>query len=152
MPKRNGYEVAAFVKQHPQFSHVPVLLLAGAFEPVDEARARQVRADGILVKPFEPQQVIERVRELVDASRYGDSRPATRDLESGSRGPDLASRGPGSDSRVRGPELLASDDEAAATSLDDYFERLDASFATPGPPWTLPPAPAAAADSDERST
>ena len=64
MPKRSGYEVAAFVKGRPDLAHIPVLLLAGAFEPVDEARAEQVKCDGVLVKPFEPQQVIARVREL----------------------------------------------------------------------------------------
>ena len=53
MPKKNGYEVAAFVKEHPTLSHVPVLLLAGAFEPVDEERAKRVKCDGVLVKPFE---------------------------------------------------------------------------------------------------
>jgi len=69
MPKRSGYEVAAFVKGRPDLSHIPVLLLAGAFEPVDEARAQQVKSDGVLVKPFEPQQVISRVRELIDGGR-----------------------------------------------------------------------------------
>src|ERR687895_869693 len=46
MPKRSGYDVAAFVKGHPDFRHVPVLLLAGAFEPVDEAKAEQVGCNG----------------------------------------------------------------------------------------------------------
>lgn len=66
MPKRTGYEVASFVKTHPEFKHVPVLLLAGAFEPVDEQKARQAGCDGVLVKPFEPQHVVSRVRELLD--------------------------------------------------------------------------------------
>ncbi|HVZ20734.1 MAG TPA: response regulator, partial [Vicinamibacterales bacterium] len=65
MPKRSGYEVAAFVKDEPRLAKIPVLLLAGAFEPVDEGQAAQVRCDGVLVKPFEPQQVIARVRELL---------------------------------------------------------------------------------------
>ena len=34
MPERDGYEVAAFVKSHPDLGHVPVLLLTGAFIPV----------------------------------------------------------------------------------------------------------------------
>ena len=38
MPKRSGYDVAAFVKGRPDLSHIPVLLLAGAFEPVDDAQ------------------------------------------------------------------------------------------------------------------
>lgn len=65
MPKRSGYDVAAFVKGHPDYRHIPVLLLAGAFEPVDEKRAEQVGCNGVLVKPFEPQHVISRVRELL---------------------------------------------------------------------------------------
>src|SRR4029453_11954828 len=38
MPKRSGYDVSAFVKNRPDLWHIPVLLLAGAFEPVDDAR------------------------------------------------------------------------------------------------------------------
>jgi CheY-like chemotaxis protein/histone H3/H4 len=71
MPKRTGYEVAAFVKTHPEFKHVPVLLLAGAFEPVDEQKAREAGCDGVLVKPFEPQHVVSRVRELLDRVQGG---------------------------------------------------------------------------------
>jgi len=70
MPERDGYEVAAFVKNTPHLSHIPVLLLTGAFEPVDEQRASSVGCDGVLAKPFEPHMVITRVKELLaDASR-----------------------------------------------------------------------------------
>lgn len=65
MPQRDGYEVAAFVKDRPDLAHIPVLLLTGAFEPVDEERARAVRCNGVLAKPFEPQLLISRVRELL---------------------------------------------------------------------------------------
>src|SRR5512134_2893986 len=69
MPERDGYEVAAFIKGSPELAHIPVLLLTGAFEPVDEARARAVGCDGVLVKPFEPQMVISRVRDLLAGKR-----------------------------------------------------------------------------------
>src|ERR1051326_6387290 len=65
MPDRNGYEVAAFIKGQPQYAHIPVVLLTGAFEPVDEARAKNAGCDGVLVKPFEPQIVISRVKDLL---------------------------------------------------------------------------------------
>src|ERR671915_1009913 len=68
MPERDGYEVAAFIKRTPGLSHIPVLLLTGAFEPVDEGRAHASGCDGVLVKPFEPQQVIARVRELLQGA------------------------------------------------------------------------------------
>src|SRR5690349_17787134 len=69
MPERDGYDVAAFVKNDPRFSNIPVILLTGAFEPLDEDRAREVGCDGVLVKPFEPQVVINRVRELLSGNR-----------------------------------------------------------------------------------
>jgi CheY-like chemotaxis protein len=54
MPVRNGYEVCEFVKKDSRFSHVPVILLVGAFDPLDEKEARRVGADGVLKKPFVP--------------------------------------------------------------------------------------------------
>ena len=54
MPVRNGYEVCEFVKKDPRFSKIPVILLVGAFDPLDEQEARRVGADGVLKKPFVP--------------------------------------------------------------------------------------------------
>jgi len=54
MPVRNGYEVCEWVKKDPKFSHIPVILLVGAFDPLDEKEARRVGADGVLKKPFIP--------------------------------------------------------------------------------------------------
>jgi CheY-like chemotaxis protein len=54
MPVRSGYEVCEFVKHDPRFSHTPVVLLIGAFDPFDEREAQRVQADGILKKPFVP--------------------------------------------------------------------------------------------------
>ncbi len=68
MPLRDGYEVAAHVKSTPHLAHIPVLLLTGAFEPVDEERAKAAACDGVLAKPFEPQMVISRVKELLLAA------------------------------------------------------------------------------------
>jgi CheY-like chemotaxis protein len=67
VPDVDGYELASYVKSSPRLRHVPVLLLAGAFEPVDQDRVEALHCDGVLVKPFEPQQLISRVRTLLDA-------------------------------------------------------------------------------------
>ena len=72
MPHKNGYEVTAFVKSGPAHD-VPVILLTGAFNPVNEVQARKAGCDGILVKPFEPKQVIEKVRELLNGRDVTDS-------------------------------------------------------------------------------
>ena len=83
MPERDGYEVAAFVKNTPHLAHIPVLLLTGAFEPVDEQRAGAVGCDGVLAKPFEPHMVITRVKELLagGAAERGDLRAPAGQLE-----------------------------------------------------------------------
>jgi CheY-like chemotaxis protein len=54
MPVRNGYEVCQYVKTDPALSHIPVILLVGAFDPLDEQEAQRVGADGVLKKPFVP--------------------------------------------------------------------------------------------------
>jgi CheY-like chemotaxis protein len=54
MPVRNGYEVCKFVKDSSALSHIPVILLVGAFDPLDEQEAQRVGADGVLKKPFVP--------------------------------------------------------------------------------------------------
>jgi CheY-like chemotaxis protein len=54
MPVRNGYEVCRYVKEDAALSHIPVILLVGAFDPLDEQEAQRVGADGVLKKPFVP--------------------------------------------------------------------------------------------------
>ena len=54
MPVRNGYEVCKFVKDDSTLAHIPVILLVGAFDPLDEQEAQRVGADGVLKKPFVP--------------------------------------------------------------------------------------------------
>jgi CheY-like chemotaxis protein len=124
MPKRSGYDVAAFVKGRPDLSHIPVLLLAGAVEPVDDARAQQVKCDGVLVKPFEPQQVVSRVRELVDGSREAARERANviampqAQLAPARHEPAMAAAPP-----------RATESPKQESRLDDYFQGLDAALA-----------------------
>jgi CheY-like chemotaxis protein len=54
MPVRNGYEVCKYVKDDAALKHIPVILLVGAFDPLDEQEAQNVGADGVLKKPFVP--------------------------------------------------------------------------------------------------
>lgn len=128
MPERNGYEVAAFIKGNPALAHIPVVLLTGAFEPVDEARARAVGCDGVLVKPFEPQIVISRVKDLL----------------AGRQPSGMWSAGPVAQGPVRqAPATFEPRPSAAGVSgdpLEAYFDHLDAAF-NAAPPAGGEPAP-----------
>jgi CheY-like chemotaxis protein len=121
MPERDGYEVAAFVKGHPEFAHVPVLLLTGAFEPIDEGRARAAGCDGVLVKPFEPQMVINRVKDLLAGRR-----PAGLWAAAPSAQPSRAPVASDFDLRTVSTPPEA---KGSGASLEEYFDRLDAAFA-----------------------
>jgi len=137
MPERDGYEVAAFVKGRPELAHIPVLLLTGAFEPVDDARAAAAGCDGVLAKPFEPQILISRVKELLPKA----GAPARAGVHAAAA---EAAPAPSFDAVPPAPpgeEEAALDMHAlldsqpgrspeADVSLDDYFDRLDQAFAS----------------------
>ena len=156
MPERDGYEVAAFVKDDPDLAHIPVLLLTGAFEPIDEERAQAVRCDGVLAKPFEPQMLISRVKELIqgvapspaalvaaaDVPVAAEPLSAVRALLAA---PSADEPAVDEDATVRlaRPPAFAEDDLRLDTAsleisrepepvpdatLDEYFDRLDAAF------------------------
>ena len=130
MPGKNGYEVAAYVKHTPQLAHIPVVLLTGAFEPVDQAKAAAVGCDGVLAKPFEPQIVIGRVRELL--GKGGAAAPAP---QAPAQVLDFA------------PPVAQPEPQAAAggeARVEDYFDRLDAAFASFGSAPAAAPASASA--------
>jgi CheY-like chemotaxis protein len=136
MPERDGYEVAAFVKGDPQLAHIPVILLTGAFEPLDENRARSVGCDGVLVKPFEPQLVINKVRELLSRLRPGPQTGAARsadivqaDLDAPLAPPLRVPPVPKAVAPPAQPSAAAAP-KRAPDALEEYFDRLDAAFAT----------------------
>ena len=69
MPGKSGYEVCAEVRQDAALKGTPILLLTGAFEPFDEEKAKQCGADDYISKPFESQQLIDRVKNLVELGK-----------------------------------------------------------------------------------
>jgi CheY-like chemotaxis protein len=83
MPVRNGYEVCQFVKTDSALSHIPVILLVGAFDPLDEQEAQRVGADGVLKKPFiPPDPLISMVKSALQRAGAGHANaPAARPAE-----------------------------------------------------------------------
>ena len=65
MPGMSGYEVCQAIKADATTQHIPVLLLAGSFEALDENRARSVGADGHIVKPFESEALVQKIHSLL---------------------------------------------------------------------------------------
>lgn len=119
MPSRTGYEIATHIKDSSSLSHIPVVLLAGAFDTVDEEKAREAGATGVLRKPLERDVVIRRVRDLLSPHQLAGSADAIA--------PTNVTRAP------------------ATAALDDYFDSLDQAIAARVAMAQQPPAPPMAA-------
>src|SRR4029079_16605977 len=63
MPGANGYEVCRLGQEGPP--PPPALLLVGTFEPFDEGQSRAVGADAFLKKPFDSQELLQLVEQLL---------------------------------------------------------------------------------------
>jgi CheY-like chemotaxis protein len=60
MPGMDGYEVCRRLKQDPETAGIPVVFLTARKE-LDQAKVEEVGARGVVVKPFEPDQLAERL-------------------------------------------------------------------------------------------
>jgi CheY-like chemotaxis protein len=65
MPEKDGYEVCQFIKNHPALGKTPVILMSGVVNRAVAERAFAVKADELLRKPFQPQDLITRVKHLL---------------------------------------------------------------------------------------
>jgi CheY-like chemotaxis protein len=82
MPGMSGYEVCEAVRATPSISTKPILLLTGSFEPFDENKAKSCGADDFLAKPFESQQIVSKVKELIELGSTRAAAPVAADLNS----------------------------------------------------------------------
>ncbi len=65
MPGKDGYEVCQHIKNHATLSKTPVILMSGVVNRAVAERAFLVKADELLRKPFQPQDLITRVKHLL---------------------------------------------------------------------------------------
>ena len=65
MPDQDGYSVCSQIKQHPQFGGIPVILMSGVVNKSVADKAVSVGADELIRKPFQPQELIARVKSFL---------------------------------------------------------------------------------------
>ncbi len=68
MPETDGYEVCQFIKSHPVLARTPVILMSGVVNRAVAEKAFAVKADELLRKPFQPQDLITRVKHLLKSN------------------------------------------------------------------------------------
>jgi CheY-like chemotaxis protein len=71
MPDKDGYEVCEFIKNHESYGRTPVILMSGVVNRTVAERAMAVKADELIRKPFQPQDLIVRVKNLLHTKPAG---------------------------------------------------------------------------------
>ena len=128
MPGPSGYEVCRSVKASAK--PVPVLLLAGTFEPFDADEARDCGADGYVTKPFDSRTLVERIETIL--SSRGAAKTPVR----------VVPKTPPPPPPPAPPRIIEPDPEVEAM-FQELAARPEAD--DPAPPPAAPPAPVALA-------
>ena len=64
MPRLDGYQTCALVKNNRRYQHIPVVMLSSKDGLFDKARGRIVGADAYLTKPFSRQEILDVVARI----------------------------------------------------------------------------------------
>jgi DNA-binding response OmpR family regulator len=65
MPRLNGFDLTERLRSLPATKQLPILLMSASVQEVDISRGFAAGADGYLTKPFTPDELLTRVRELL---------------------------------------------------------------------------------------
>ncbi len=71
MPDVHGLEVLGFMRTHAKYKHVPIVVLTTRGDDESRAAALAAGATAYLTKPFAPEALAARVRELLDTAAAG---------------------------------------------------------------------------------
>lgn len=80
MPDVDGFTVAQRIRKNPETAEVPILMLTALSQINDKVKGFDIGVDDYLVKPFEMEELLVRVRALLKRSAQIPKSAATRDL------------------------------------------------------------------------
>ena len=75
MPDINGLELVSFVKQHPAYRTLPLIIVSTEGSERDRDKGLELGADAYLVKPFEPEELRSVARDLLQSADSANRRP-----------------------------------------------------------------------------
>lgn len=67
LPKMDGYWVCSLLKRDTRYQAMPIILFSARSQPEDIELGARVGAQAYLVKPVEPQQLISKINEILQA-------------------------------------------------------------------------------------
>ena len=128
MPNQDGYAVCSQIKQHPEFGGIPVVLMSGVVNKSVADKAVAVKADELIRKPFQPQELIGRVRTLL-APKESAATQATRERANSNALQSLFAPSPRAVAPL--PVSTATSSSASETTAEPAWPRALAEAFTP---------------------
>ncbi len=74
MPKVSGFDILSAARNHPQFTHLPIIILTSASNTESKLRALELGATDFLAKPVDQSELRLRVHNTLKAKAYHDKR------------------------------------------------------------------------------
>ena len=68
LPTLNGYKVCRMLKFDEKYKNIPIILFTARAEESDKKMGMDVGADAYIIKPFEPQVLLDKIKELLGMS------------------------------------------------------------------------------------
>jgi CheY-like chemotaxis protein len=65
LPEVNGFDVCESIKNNPVLFHTKILMISSQSQKFDLQKAKEVGADGYIIKPFKPNTLMEKVEQLL---------------------------------------------------------------------------------------
>lgn len=69
MPDINGLELVKFIRSSDKHVGTPLILISTDNRPADRDRGLKLGADAYLTKPFEPEELLDTVKKVIEAKR-----------------------------------------------------------------------------------
>ncbi len=69
MPMFSGYEICRTLKNNVETQHIPIIFLTAKGKQADIERGFEMRADGYVVKPFEPMELTDFAERILQKVR-----------------------------------------------------------------------------------
>jgi len=65
LPKMDGYKVCALLKSDARHSKIPIIIFTARAQAEDVKMGKEVGADAYITKPFEPETLLSKIKELI---------------------------------------------------------------------------------------
>lgn len=66
LPGMDGFAVCAMLKRDQRFSHIPIVILSARSQAQDKKTGASLGADAYITKPFQPQELLSTIEQLIE--------------------------------------------------------------------------------------